>query len=101
MIGKPQPYIFRFTRGIAYSTMDRKKLDKLKRELAHLRRSPQRALALQGLAKKLGRKSVKRGKEPMWESTEFPQLFVLAIPDHGGEGFGHWNQEQHFGSTRG
>ena len=64
--------------------MHRRKLDKLKRELAQLRRSPQKARALQSLAKRLGRKKVKRGKEPMWESTEFGDLFVLSIPDHGG-----------------
>jgi hypothetical protein len=27
---------------------------------------------------------VKRGREPMWESTEFEELFVLSIPHHGG-----------------
>ncbi|MBV9636642.1 MAG: type II toxin-antitoxin system HicA family toxin [Methylobacteriaceae bacterium] len=26
---------------------------------------------------------VKRGKEPMWESAEFDELYVLAIPRHG------------------
>jgi hypothetical protein len=64
--------------------MTRRKLDKLKRELAELRRSPQKAIALQSLARRLGRKPVKRGKEPMWESEAFGELFVLAIPDHGG-----------------
>jgi hypothetical protein len=64
--------------------MNRKKLDKLKRELAQLRRSPQKANDLQSLAKRLGRKLVKRGKEPMWESVEFAELYPLAIPDHGG-----------------
>lgn len=64
--------------------MNRRKLDKLKRELEQLRRSPQKAIALQSLAKRLGRKRVKRGKEPMWESHEFAQLYPLSIPDHGG-----------------
>ena len=36
------------------------------------------------MAKRLGRKKVKRGSEPMWENKEFPDLFVLSIPDHGG-----------------
>jgi hypothetical protein len=27
---------------------------------------------------------VKRGKEPMWESTEFDELYPLSIPHHGG-----------------
>jgi hypothetical protein len=64
--------------------MSRKKLDQLKRELEQMRRSPQNARALQGLAKRLGRKPVKRGKEPMWESPEFADLYALSIPDHGG-----------------
>jgi hypothetical protein len=64
--------------------MNRRKLDKLRRELAALRRSPQRAAALERLARKLGRRLVKRGKEPMWESVEFDHLFALAIPHHGG-----------------
>jgi hypothetical protein len=78
-------FIFRFTHGIGYSTMDRKKLDKLTRELASLRNGRHKALAFQSLAKKLGRKeNSKRGKEPMWESEQFGDLFPLAIPDHGG-----------------
>jgi len=64
--------------------MNRKKLDKLKRELAALRRSPQKAGALERFARQVGRKPIKRGKEPMWESTEFDNLFPLAIPHHGG-----------------
>jgi hypothetical protein len=64
--------------------MTRRKLDKLKREWAELRRSPQKAIALQRLAGRLGRKPVKRGKEPMWESDEFRELPPLSIPDHGG-----------------
>jgi hypothetical protein len=64
--------------------MDRKRLHKLKREMLRLRRSAQKAAALEGLASALGRKRVKRGKEPMWESTHFPELFVLSIPHHGG-----------------
>lgn len=66
--------------------MDRKKLQTLKRELLALRRSPQKARALERFAGKLGRKKVKRGKEPMWESAEFGELFVLSIPHHGGSG---------------
>jgi hypothetical protein len=63
--------------------MTRKRLAKLKRELAERRRSPQKARDLERLAQKLGRKKVKRGAEPMWESTEFSELFVLSIPHHG------------------
>jgi hypothetical protein len=65
--------------------MTRKKLDKIKLELAALRQGRHKALAFQRAAKRLGRKeNTKRGKEPMWESDVFPDLFPLAIPDHGG-----------------
>jgi hypothetical protein len=64
--------------------MDRKKLDKISRALAQLRRSPQNARSMENLAKRLGRKRVKRGKEPVWESQVFAQLYPLAIPKHGG-----------------
>jgi hypothetical protein len=64
--------------------MNRKKLNKVKRELIQLRRSPQKAATLESLAGRLGRKLVKRGKEPMWENVEFDELFPLSIPRHGG-----------------
>jgi hypothetical protein len=64
--------------------MNRKNLNKVRRELAQLRRSPQKAATRESLAGRLGRKLVKRGKEPMWENTEFGELFVLSIPRHGG-----------------
>ena len=48
-----------------------------------MRRSPQKAGALEGIARRLGRRLVKRGKHPMWESTEFAGLFALSIPRHG------------------
>lgn len=64
--------------------MDRKRLDKMRRELAGLRRGRHKAATLERLAKRLGRKKVKRGSEPMWESVEFDDLFVLSIPHHGG-----------------
>jgi hypothetical protein len=59
------------------------KLDKIKREIARLRRAPQKAAALESVAKRLGRKKVKRGKEPVWES-ELEELYPLSIPHHGG-----------------
>lgn len=65
--------------------MTRKKLDKLKRELTQLRHSPQKAAALEDLARRLGRRPAKRGKEPMSESVEFDHLYVLSIPRHGGK----------------
>jgi len=59
-------------------------LSKLRSELAALRRATVDARTLERLAKRLGRKLVKRGKHPMWESTEFVDLFPLSIPHHGG-----------------
>jgi hypothetical protein len=64
--------------------MNRRKLEKLRRELESLRRSPAKAIAFQSLATRLGRRVVNRGKHPIWESVEFSGLFPLAIPDHGG-----------------
>jgi hypothetical protein len=78
-----RPYLFRFPCDTEYSTMHRKKLDKIKREIAAFRRSPQKATALERLARQLGRKKVKRGKEPVWENQELTELYPLAIPHHG------------------
>jgi hypothetical protein len=65
--------------------MTPRKLAKLKQELASLRRSQAKAADLESLARRLGRKQVKRGKEPTWESSEFNELFPLAIPHQGGK----------------
>jgi hypothetical protein len=78
-------YYSQFTRDIVYGTMNRRKLDKLGRELIQMRRSQQKAAALESIARRLGRRTVKRGKEPMWVNREFPALFPLAIPHHGGK----------------
>ncbi|MGB0086537.1 MAG: type II toxin-antitoxin system HicA family toxin [Rhodomicrobiaceae bacterium] len=64
--------------------MDLDKLNKLKRELSELRRSPQKPRTLERIAARLGRKEVKRGKEHVWESTEF-KIHPLSIPHHGGK----------------
>jgi hypothetical protein len=64
--------------------MNRKRLNKIKREIAQARRAPQKARQLEELAQRLGRKMVTRGKEPVWESQAFNDLFPLAIPRHGG-----------------
>ena len=64
--------------------MNRAKLDKLRLELTKLRRSPQKASALEGMAKKLGRKISKRGKEPVWVNQDLAGVYPLAIPHHGG-----------------
>lgn len=76
---------FRFKCGIAYSIMNCKKLDKLKRELLQMRLSPQKAENIASLAKRLGRRKAKRGKEPVYESIEFNDLFPVSIPHHGGK----------------
>ena len=65
--------------------MTPRKLAKLKQELARFRRSQAKAADLESLARRLGRKQVRRGKEPTWESSEFNELFPLAIPHHGGK----------------
>jgi antitoxin HicB len=62
--------------------MNRKKLTRLRREWEQMWRSPQKASTLSGLAERLGRTRVKRGKHPMWES-HFDHLYVLSIPYHG------------------
>jgi hypothetical protein len=63
--------------------MTPKKLDKLRGEILQRRRAPQKAADLEGIARRLGRKRINRGKHPMWESQDFPKLYVLSIPDHG------------------
>jgi hypothetical protein len=65
--------------------MTRKKLKALWRKLDDLRRSPHKAIAVQRFARQLGRREVKRGKEPTWENDDFPDLRPLSIPDHGGK----------------
>jgi hypothetical protein len=69
---------------ITYSTMDRRKLDKLEAELDAMRHKSVKAADVQSLANRLGRNLVKRGKEPNWANSEFPNLRPLSIPDHGG-----------------
>jgi hypothetical protein len=64
--------------------MDRRGLEKLRREAERLRGTQAKATALQRLALRLGRKKVKRGKEPMYESEPFPRLPPLSIPMHKG-----------------
>lgn len=72
------------TCDIIRDTMNLKRLTKLKRELDALSRGQAKAGELESLAIRLGRKQVKRGKEPVWESEAFPILFPLSIPHHGG-----------------
>jgi hypothetical protein len=77
--------IFRFTRDITRSTMDRQRLDKLRDELEAMRGVPQKAADVAGLAERLGRKRMKgRGRgEPTWVSDfDIPNL---SIPMHPGD----------------
>lgn len=64
---------------------DRRRLEKLRSDIASARRSSKRAADLEALAKQLGRSKVKRGKEPTWESDEFVGLVPISIPHHGGK----------------
>lgn len=63
--------------------MDRKKLGRLRREIAKLRGSPRKSGELERLATKLGRGRVKRGAYT-WESTVF-DLPPVSIPHHSKE----------------
>ena len=64
--------------------MTRRKLARLWRDLAALRRGMHKAKKFESLAGRLGREHVKRGKHPMWESAVFDELDALSIPRHGG-----------------
>jgi len=75
---------FRFTCDIIYSTMTRKKLDRLRRELAAARKKPQKAGDLEHLASMAGRTTYSGGKHPMWMTEFFPHR-PFPIPYHGGE----------------
>jgi hypothetical protein len=80
----PRGCLFQTIDGIIYSIMNRRRLERLQRDWERMRRSQQRASDLEGLAKRLGRALVNRGKHPMWESSEFDDLRPLSIPHHGG-----------------
>ena len=60
------------------------KLASIRREIKALESSQPKAEKLQALARKLGRKEVKRGKEPTFVSMDFPDLRPLSIPKHKG-----------------
>jgi hypothetical protein len=66
--------------------MNPRKLAKVGRTLAKLRKGAPNRGQLESLAISLGRKrckgSASRGKEPTYESTVFPHLRHLTIPDH-------------------
>jgi len=62
--------------------MNPRKLRRCEQRLTKLRRSVPSAKQLEGLATSLGRKRVKRGKEPTWESMAFSNLRPVSIPRH-------------------
>jgi hypothetical protein len=65
--------------------MKRKRLDNIGRELAAMRRNAVgiKPGVLERIAKKLGRKRVKRGSEPNYGSPEVPDLgHPISIPHH-------------------
>ncbi len=65
--------------------MNRRNLNKIKRDLDSLRSTTPKASDLERIAKRLGRKLTPGGKHPMWESEEFGNLYALSIPHHGGK----------------
>ena len=64
--------------------MDEKCIAKIRAVLTAMRRSPQKALDLERLAKQLGRDRVNRGKEPVWVNPDLG-VYPLAISHHGGQ----------------
>lgn len=64
--------------------MNRRRLENLRRKVEACRRSQPKAEELEALAKALGRKMAKRGKEPTFVSKSFPNLRPLSIPNHKG-----------------
>ncbi|WP_369723302.1 hypothetical protein AB8Z38_04515 [Bradyrhizobium sp. LLZ17] len=63
--------------------MDRKKLDQLWKDLKAARRSPQKASALEALARDAGRTVQAGGNHPMWKSA-FVAHRAFPIGRHGG-----------------
>lgn len=64
--------------------MNRKKLNNIREEMDGMRRRMVKQPEMEAVAKQLGRRLVKRGKHPNWESEMFSHLDALSIPDHGG-----------------
>lgn len=65
--------------------MDLKKIQKLRDKIEKLRgRGGINAVELASLARQLGRKRAKRGKEPTWVSESFPDSRPVSIPSHPG-----------------
>jgi hypothetical protein len=62
--------------------MNIRKLRGCEQKLAKLRKGVPNSRQLEVLAKALGRRHAKRGKEPTWVSVVFPNLRPVAIPRH-------------------
>ncbi|HEY3300497.1 MAG TPA: hypothetical protein VGJ90_06945 [Methylophilaceae bacterium] len=69
--------------------MNNKQLEKIKKNLKAMHRSPQgkKASDFESIAQSLGRTLVKRGKEPNWQKADESPILVppLSIPHHGAE----------------
>jgi hypothetical protein len=77
-------YFFRFHSDITYSTMDQRKLDRLRRDVEAAWNSPQTAADLQSLAQRCGRRERTGGKHSsIWVTDVFPHR-PFPIPTHGG-----------------
>ena len=64
--------------------MNRKKWNKIRRQLDACGKGQPKAAELVRLARALGRTKHNRGKEPTYESDDFPDLSPLTIPMHKG-----------------
>jgi predicted RNase H-like HicB family nuclease len=82
--GRKIDSILRFTSDITYSTMNRKKLNRIWQDIEAARRTLPKLADLEALAKRCGRKASGGGKHMMWTSTAFPQHRPFPIPRHGG-----------------
>src|SRR2546428_447798 len=79
-MARPIPGLWK--RDITDDIMSPSALRKLRREVSRLRAGTPNVGQLQRLARKLGRKLFKRGKEPTWVNTQLPGTRPLSIPDH-------------------
>ena len=62
------------------------KIRKLRSEIEALRgRRGIKSAELESLARRLGRRRAKRGKEPAWVSEKFPSSSPVSIPNHPGD----------------
>lgn len=74
-----------FRYGTACSTMNRRKLERIQREISGLRRGQAKAADVVRIAIQLGRQPAKRGKHPTFIHPIFRELRPLSIPAHAGK----------------